>query len=454
MEGAGDQLRREARDVQPGADELTDIKSGMAKGWSGEASDAASAHLTRRTGEIEAFSEVLHSAGGALITAAEGFAKAQAALRAALGTAAARGMAVNADGGVTPPAAPDAPGALAGEELARWQQQSDVTAQADAGTAALLAGQIADALNAAAAADNAGKTALAALSLPALSPAPKPIQMGLVGGQWGTVGPPSPPLVVPVVQDIKTPSTNQDKPDEVDKHGTLYDVVGGIGSGAWKAGPGLLGDLVGIIPGRHAQAVDDRIDKTQQDLTTWYDADTSGAAYRTADLGTQGVGLVVTGGAAAIKGIPLAVRTAPKVLAPVKSAIQSGRSAIDRMVNGLRTRNLEPVKAVQDVGLSTRGLRPRPGTRVRPQGVPTNWRIKGADGAGGTRYLDPNNSGHSVRVMQGDPESIYPNSRSPYIRLQRHGQPLDVLGNQLSTAKTSAAHIPLKDWITLPGVFG
>ncbi|MGH9153337.1 MAG: RHS repeat-associated core domain-containing protein [Acidimicrobiales bacterium] len=107
-----------------------------------------------------------------------------------------------------------------------------------------------------------------------------------------------------------------------------------------------------------------------------------------------------------------------------------------------------------DVGLSTRGLRPAPGTRVRPEGVPEGWRIEGTRSAGGTRYYDPTNPGNSVRVMQGNPNSPYPTSQSPYVRWQRDGHALDAFGNKLPTPKHPDAHIPLQDFRFLPELFG
>jgi hypothetical protein len=56
--------------------------------------------------------------------------------------------------------------------------------------------------------------------------------------------------------------------------------------------------------------------------------------------------------------------------------------------------------------------------------------------------------------MQGNPNSPYPNSQAPYVRWQRDGQPLDMYGNKLPSAKDPAAHIPLDDFTFLPWVFG
>lgn len=109
--------------------------------------------------------------------------------------------------------------------------------------------------------------------------------------------------------------------------------------------------------------------------------------------------------------------------------------------------------AAEDVGLSARGLRPLPGTRVRPEDIPDNWRITGTDPPGGTLYRDPSNPGNSVRVMQGNPSSPYPNSRAPYVRWQRNGQPLDMYGNKLPSKYDPAAHIPLEDFSFMPELF-
>ena len=62
------------------------------------------------------------------------------------------------------------------------------------------------------------------------------------------------------------------------------------------------------------------------------------------------------------------------------------------------------------------------------------------------RYFDPENAGNSVRVMQGSPTSPHVNSHTPYVRWQRNGQPLDVNGNVLATAKSPEAHVPLQDF--------
>ncbi|MER2510258.1 MAG: RHS repeat-associated core domain-containing protein [Amaricoccus sp.] len=69
-------------------------------------------------------------------------------------------------------------------------------------------------------------------------------------------------------------------------------------------------------------------------------------------------------------------------------------------------------------GLETRGIRPGPRTRVIPEGIPEGWRIRTTWGDGGVQYYNPKNTNENVRVMQGNPNSPYPNSQAPYARQQ------------------------------------
>lgn len=110
--------------------------------------------------------------------------------------------------------------------------------------------------------------------------------------------------------------------------------------------------------------------------------------------------------------------------------------------------------AKTDIGLSGRGLLPNAGTRIRPSGISEGWRISGTKSPGGVLYRDPTNAGNSVRVMQGNPNSPFPNSQVPYVRWQRNGQPLDQYGDVLASAKVPEAHIPLSDFRFRPEVFG
>ena len=102
--------------------------------------------------------------------------------------------------------------------------------------------------------------------------------------------------------------------------------------------------------------------------------------------------------------------------------------------------------------LSYHGFRPPPGTRVRPEGIFSEWRVKPSTGEGGTLYYNPQNRGDSVRVMPGQPMSKYGNSQTPYVRWQSNGQALDVNANPVSKYSQDA-HIPLQLFVFDPGVF-
>jgi RHS repeat-associated protein len=106
-------------------------------------------------------------------------------------------------------------------------------------------------------------------------------------------------------------------------------------------------------------------------------------------------------------------------------------------------------------GLESRGFRAPPGTRQIPEGIPETWRIRPSRGDGGVLYYDPAipNKANSVRVMPGDATSPYATSRSPYVRWQLNGQPLDQAGSVLPTKYSPAAHIPLSDFQFNPDLF-
>jgi hypothetical protein len=70
-------------------------------------------------------------------------------------------------------------------------------------------------------------------------------------------------------------------------------------------------------------------------------------------------------------------------------------------------------------------------------------------------YYDPTGGlkGDAVRVMPGKPFSPWPNSREPYVRWQRNGQPLDINGDVLPTKECADAHIPLPLFKFKPELF-
>ncbi|MBL1436299.1 MAG: hypothetical protein COB08_008885 [Rhodobacteraceae bacterium] len=83
--------------------------------------------------------------------------------------------------------------------------------------------------------------------------------------------------------------------------------------------------------------------------------------------------------------------------------------------------------------------------QIRPEGVPRSWTARPAKFGDGVRYQDPNNPGNSVRVMRGNPDSPFRNSRETYVRWQRHGHAMDRYGIQVPK-NTPGAHIPIRQF--------
>jgi len=92
------------------------------------------------------------------------------------------------------------------------------------------------------------------------------------------------------------------------------------------------------------------------------------------------------------------------------------------------------------------GFRPPLGTRIRPEGIPVGWRIRPTQGRGGVEFYNPKNPNEHVRIMPGNPNSPFPNSRAPYVRQRESsGSHLDPDGNQVPK-KSPDGHIPLEKY--------
>lgn len=87
----------------------------------------------------------------------------------------------------------------------------------------------------------------------------------------------------------------------------------------------------------------------------------------------------------------------------------------------------------------------------KPDGIFDDWMTRPSLDNKGVRYTDPTNMGNEVRIMQGDPNSKWPNSQKPYVRWMNNGQWLDVNGN--ATTSLEEAHIPLEDFEFMPEIF-
>ena len=68
---------------------------------------------------------------------------------------------------------------------------------------------------------------------------------------------------------------------------------------------------------------------------------------------------------------------------------------------------------------------------TRPPQIPDTWRGRPLRGGDGWCWEDPENAGNSVRFYRGDPASVFPSKRSPYVvvcsegfLIDRDGEPI------------------------------
>ncbi|MEZ9187608.1 hypothetical protein AB4158_26220, partial [Vibrio splendidus] len=102
-------------------------------------------------------------------------------------------------------------------------------------------------------------------------------------------------------------------------------------------------------------------------------------------------------------------------------------------------------------GLESRGIRPQLGTRVKPEGIPDNWRVRSSKSKGGVKYSDPTNPRKNVRVEQGVPDHPHANSKVPHVRDMRNGRYVDKNGNPVQGGRRDpAGHIPLDEYRYTP----
>ncbi|MCG8449056.1 MAG: hypothetical protein MI725_05690, partial [Pirellulales bacterium] len=128
----------------------------------------------------------------------------------------------------------------------------------------------------------------------------------------------------------------------------------------------------------------------------------------------------------------------------------AGGGLIKNFIKNLRKGGI-PNAPNRPSGFEPHGTNPLPGTRVRPEGIPDGWRIRPTKGKGGVEYYNPKNPNESVRVMQGNPNSPYPNSQGPYVRqrdasgtyLRSDGTPSTLPKGGL---KDPDAHVPLQNY--------
>ncbi len=69
------------------------------------------------------------------------------------------------------------------------------------------------------------------------------------------------------------------------------------------------------------------------------------------------------------------------------------------------------------------------------------------------QFFNPGNFHNSIRIMPGNPTSPYPNSRVPYIRMQKDGDALGIDGD-IVDRESAEAHVSAATMRKIPaGVF-
>jgi hypothetical protein len=84
------------------------------------------------------------------------------------------------------------------------------------------------------------------------------------------------------------------------------------------------------------------------------------------------------------------------------------------------------------------------------KGIPEDWgskpsKAKKGDKLQGFEYRHPDDKEIRIRVMPGDPNAKYPNSRKPYVRQSVNNKDFDRHGRAVD-AESEASHIPLEEY--------
>jgi len=86
-------------------------------------------------------------------------------------------------------------------------------------------------------------------------------------------------------------------------------------------------------------------------------------------------------------------------------------------------------------------------TFPRPNGIPESFRVKLSEKPGGIKYIHPDHTYESIRVMPGKPHSPNPHQQKPYVVHMMDGKALDKYGNPVINSSVPEAHIPLEEFV-------
>lgn len=85
-------------------------------------------------------------------------------------------------------------------------------------------------------------------------------------------------------------------------------------------------------------------------------------------------------------------------------------------------------------------------TFPRPAGIPEDYKIKISNTGAGIKYVDPKDTGTSIRVMPGKPHSPFQHQQKPYAVQMKNGKTLDKSG-KIVESDIPEAHVPLEEFV-------
>jgi hypothetical protein len=184
------------------------------------------------------------------------------------------------------------------------------------------------------------------------------------------------------------------------------------------------------------------------EFLTGKDFDTGADLSGVDDIAAAGVGglwrVLITGGARAISALG---RLGSKYFGKVWRRLGEAGSRATKLGRNIRAGKWKNVFLDAKPASFLRNDRTKNILRKfrKDKGIPKEWKhfdkSKFNDGVVFRRKVG--DTSNEIRIMPGNPNSQYPNSRQPYVKIKRGAHWYDRFGNRLPGDRNDAAHIPL-----------
>jgi len=142
--------------------------------------------------------------------------------------------------------------------------------------------------------------------------------------------------------------------------------------------------------------------------------------------------------------------------------VKSVTDAVEEAIEGRSVFKKSPAQSIEDLKDLEGRYRPIKNAKnyetlkelaekTRDKNIPDDWSVKVSkvkprvDKNQGLEYIHPKHDDVRVRVMPGDPNSQFPNSREPYV-IQRVNKHLIDKDGKITIKNSEPSHIPLKDY--------